>query len=91
MSEQNETRRRGYGCGWGCLVALGMFFMMIVVLALIGTFLGGRAGRLAHVRGGFFSSIPETPEVGEDDCPYMEETWSSGSGRSRWSGFRSRG
>jgi len=81
MSDNQENKKKGHGCGFGCLVLIGLFVgvgLLVAVLLVCG--LGGfnllsPEGRVA----GLFRHA----DVGEDECPYMVETWSSGHGEAK--------
>ena len=81
MSENQESVKKGRGCGFGCMMLVGLFvgFGLLVAALLAGGLgmvswpHGWQLGGLLH-RGGHES------DAGEDEAPYMVETWSSGDG-----------
>jgi len=81
MSENQENTKRGRGCGLGCAVLLGLF---IGVGLLVAVLLYSGLSALSLSREGAFAGLFHgshcSGEVGEDDAPYMIETWSSGRG-----------
>jgi len=75
-SNQVATPRRGRGCGFGCLVMIVIFGLTIVgsvVLLLVRGLDSEGLSELLH-------RARSEDEVGEDEAPFMVETWSSGSG-----------
>lgn len=81
MSDNQDYAKKRRGCGFGCLVALGLFFglgLLITVLLLggLGLLNSPEEKRLA----GLFHFRHETYEMGEDEYPNLIETWSSGQG-----------
>lgn len=79
MSEVQEKVKKGRGCGSGCLVLIGVFAGLGVLIALLlaGSLgAGGSAGEsgLSGLLGLAYR------EAGEDESPDMVEVWSSGAG-----------
>ena len=74
-SNQVATPRRGRGCGFGCLVMIVIFGLTIVgsIILLVRGLDGESLSELLH-------RARSEDEVGEDEAPFMVETWSSGSG-----------
>jgi len=67
------------GCGLGCLIMLGVFIGLglMMVAGMLSIIMEGSGGR----RGGLFPrSLNISGDRGEDEAPFMTETWSSGSG-----------
>ncbi len=81
MSENQENRKKGRGCGFGCALVIGLFLGigLLVAVLLMGSLsvlsLPQEKGlsRLFHMR-------HADTGMGEDEAPYMVETWSSGRG-----------
>lgn len=80
MSENQETVKKGRGCGFGCMLMLGLFVGLGVVVSvlLMGTL--GAAGLSCGGGGGGIFGYANSREVGEDESPDMAETWSAGDG-----------
>jgi len=81
MSENQESSKKGRGCGFGCALVLGLFVGLGLLVAV--TVMGGlsmlslpREGGI----GGLFHKLHTDQDMGEDDAPFMVETWSSGQG-----------
>ncbi len=81
MSENQESGRKGRGCGFGCALMLGLFvgFGALIAVALVGG-LGALNFPRGHALGGLFHRHSAACDLGEDDSPDMVETWSSGQG-----------
>jgi len=65
----------------GCLIAVGIFvgLGLMMVMGMLSMIMGGVEGY--GKRSGFFSrSLNMSDEMGEDEAPFMTETWSAGSG-----------
>ena len=81
MSENQENTKKGRGCGFGCALVIGLFLGigLLVSVLLMGSLSvfslphEGGFSRLFHMRN-------TDKGVGEDEAPYMVETWSSGHG-----------
>ncbi len=81
MSDNQNTPKTGRGCSFGCALVLGIFIGLGLLIAAL--LLGGlhvlnlpQEGRM----GNFLRQKHTCTEFGEDEAPYMVETWSSGSG-----------
>ena len=82
MSENQESGKKRRGCGFGCMLLIGLFVGLGIVVAVL---LAGSLGVLNlpqqgwHV-GSLFRHNKVEADVGEDEAPYMVETWSAGNG-----------
>ncbi len=78
MSENQENTKKRRGCGFGCALIIGLLvgFGLLVAVAIMGS-LGVLSLPQEKRLAGLFHS---GQQVGEDDDPYMVETWSSGHG-----------
>lgn len=81
MSENQVSTKKGRGCGFGCALVLFLFIGLGLLVAM--TVMGGlslfsppRDSRVA----GLFHKLRTNQAMGQDESPYMEETWSSGCG-----------
>lgn len=81
MAENQESARKGRGCGFGCALMLCLFAGVGVVVA--GMLLGG-LGALTLPESCQFSGVigrhSSSCCLGEDEMPSMQETWSLGQG-----------
>lgn len=80
MSENQAAPKRS-GCGMGCLIMVVIFAGLgfIVMFGMMSLIVNGDV--VHGKRAGFFSrSLSMSSAMGEDEAPYMTETWSSGSG-----------
>ena len=75
---QGEKKKRG--CGFGCLVLLGLFvgFGLLIAVALVCLFGGVNLSQDGRLSGLFHHA-----DIGEDECPNMVETWSYGHGEAK--------
>ena len=81
MSENQENTKKGRGCGFGCALVIGLFLgigllVAVLVMGSLSVFSlphEGGLSRLFHMRGA-------EKGMGEDEAPYMVETWSAGQG-----------
>ena len=81
MSENHENTKKGRGCGFGCALMIGLFLglgLLVAVLLLSG--LGALSLPQEQKMAGLFRKHHLVDDVGEDESPYMVETWSSGRG-----------
>ena len=81
MAENQGSTKKGRGCGFGCMVLAGLFLgagllVAVMLFGLLGASNLPQEARLA----GFFHRHGGEAEVGEDEAPYMVETWSLGHG-----------
>ena len=77
MSESQQSPKKNHGCGFGCALLIGLFFglgALVAVLIAVSLGTGGTGGH--H----WSFHHPYGAEVGEDEAPFMVETWSFGSG-----------
>jgi len=79
MEENQAKKSRWRGCGVGCLVFVAGFVGLILMFFFaIGVILGSleeagwRSGLVPRMRG--------SDAAGEDEAPFMQETWSAGNG-----------
>lgn len=81
MSENQENTKKGRGCGFGCALAIGLFLGIGLLVSVV---LMGSLGLLGLPREGgvaeLFHTRHSAKDAGEDEAPYMVETWSSGHG-----------
>jgi len=81
MTENHEHAKKGHGCGFGCALLIGLFVGLGLLVAVL---LAGGLGAVNWPQGeglaGVFNRSAHAEGVGEDEAPYMVETWSSGSG-----------
>ncbi len=81
MAENREDVKKGRGCGFGCLLILGVFVgigLIVAVMLASGLSTLGLSGGPGS--GGFFKHGGFGREAGEDEYPDMVETWSAGDG-----------
>ncbi len=81
MSENQENTKKGRGCGFGCALIVGLLvgfglLVAVVVMGSLGAFNFPQEQRFA----GLFHMKSHDGEMGEDEAPYLVETWSSGHG-----------
>ena len=82
MSENQESGKKRRGCGFGCMLLIGLFVGLGIVVAVL---LAGSLGLLNlpqqgwHL-GNLIHHGKVEADVGEDEAPYMVETWSAGNG-----------
>ena len=81
MSENQENTKKGRGCGFGCALIVGLLvgvglLVALVVMGGLGAFSFPQEQRIA----GMFHMKGHDGELGEDESPYLVETWSSGHG-----------
>ncbi len=81
MTENQDNTKKRRGCGFGCMLLVGLFLGLGLLVAVL--LLGGLGAlnlpqekRLA----GLFHRHGVEAEAGEDEAPYMVETWSLGHG-----------
>lgn len=81
MSENQESGKKRHGCGFGCLVLIGMFvgIGLVVALLLMSGLTQINAIPGVHLKSLIHRSGTEA-NLGEDEAPDMVETWSSGTG-----------
>ncbi len=81
MAENQESVKKGRGCGFGCMLMAGLFVGLGLVVAAL---LAGSLGVMGLSRGGgidgLLSRSHAAGEVGEDESPDMIEVWSAGHG-----------
>ena len=81
MSENQENVKKGRGCGFGCMMLVGLFVGLGLLVAAL---LAGGLGLVSWPHGwqtsGLFHRSGHESDAGEDEAPYMVETWSSGGG-----------
>lgn len=81
MSENQETPKKGRSCGFGCMVLVGLFVGLgLLVAVLLAGGLGAMSLPRANPLAGLFHHGASEAERGEDEDPYLVETWSSGNG-----------
>lgn len=81
MSENQENSKKGRGCGFGCALLVGLFVGLGLLVAVL--VMGGLSAlSLPQEQGlaGLLGRRHKACGVGEDEAPYMIETWSSGQG-----------
>jgi len=82
MSENQENVKKGRGCGFGCMLMVGLFVgfgLLLAVLLASGLGMLNKPQQCWHL-GSLFHHGKAEADVGEDEAPYMVETWSSGNG-----------
>ncbi len=81
MTENQGSTKKGRGCGFGCLLLVGLFLGagLLVAVGLIGI-LGASTLPQEKRLAGLFHRHAGEEAVGEDEAPYMVETWSLGHG-----------
>ena len=81
MSESQGNTQKRHGCGFGCALMVGLFIGLGLLVSVALAFCLGAAnftqGGRHHWQLGRTSAAAD---VGEDECPYMIETWSCGTG-----------
>ena len=81
MSEKSENTRAKRGCGFGCVLMLGLFAGLGVLVAVM---VMGSLEAVSFAKGegvgGLFHKCAARCDMGQDDRPDMRETWSSGEG-----------
>lgn len=81
MAENQDNTGKKRGCGFGCALIIGL---LAGVGLLVAVMLAGSLRALNKPQeerlAGLFHFKHHTDRVGEDDSPYMIETWSSGQG-----------
>ena len=81
MSENRDSASRGRGCGFGCILMVGLFVGLGVSVAIaLMSGLGALSLPKSPSLSGLLNRHPMPCDVGEDDSPDMVETWSSGQG-----------
>ena len=81
MSETQESTKKRHGCGFGCMLLIGLFLGLAVVVAvlLLGGF--GALNFSPNMQvGGLFHHSHGASGLGEDESPNLVETWSAGDG-----------
>ncbi|HNX36252.1 MAG TPA: signal peptide peptidase SppA [Kiritimatiellia bacterium] len=81
MSDNQENTRKGRGCGFGCALMIGLLvgiglLVTVVLMSSVGLLSLPQEQQIA----GLFHKGHCAGEMGEDESPYMIETWSSGHG-----------
>ena len=81
MSDNRDNTKKGRGCGFGCMLLVGLFLGLGLLVAVL---LLGSLGALSLPQekrfAGMFHRHAGEAEMGEDEAPYMVETWSLGHG-----------
>ncbi len=80
MSEDRDQPKKNRGCGFGCMLLIGLFLGMGLLVAVL---LAGGLGLLGVHEDWRLKSLfarSGEPGCGEDEAPSMVETWSSGKG-----------
>jgi protease-4 len=81
MSENRESKKTGHGCGLGCMVFVGLFLGVgLLVAAMLFGMLGASNLPQEKRLAGFFHRHGSEDDLGDDEAPYMVETWSLGRG-----------
>ncbi len=78
MSENQEYTKKGRGCGFGCALIIGLLVGLGLLVAAL--FMGGLGALNLPQEKRLAGLFHKGQQVGEDDDPYMIETWSSGHG-----------
>ena len=85
MSENRDSANKGHGCGFGCILMVGLFVGLGLAVAIL-LMSGLGALNLSQGSGRSFSGLFRHSgqcDVGEDDSPSMIEVWSSGQGETK--------
>jgi len=81
MSESQENAKKGRGCGFGCAVMIGLLVGLGLLVAVVLMCSVGALGLPQEQWvSGLFHKGHASCDVGEDEAPYMIETWSFGHG-----------
>ena len=84
MPESQESGKKRRGCGFGCMVLVGLFlgFGVVVAMLLVGG-LGALNVSPTMQMGGLFHRGHHAGDLGEDESPNLVETWSAGNGEAK--------
>lgn len=81
MAEQVASERKKRGCGFGCLVVVGIILGLGLLFTVMGLLvLAAEDNAEGHSGGEWSAWFKERGTQGEDECPVMHETWSMGRG-----------